>query len=409
MKDYPLFSFVIVSYKNFKYIYECIDSVLMQDYPNIELIISNDGSDDFDDIKLKDYINEHKDENIKRVVTNNNPTNVGTIKNINKALSFVSGEYVMMLAADDALFDKSVFSDFVNYFKENPEMSVVTSQCGMYEVDLETFQYNAVRPEQIEMIKNYSPEQLYNELSVACLIPAGGCCYKTEIYKKYGYYDEAFFLIEDWSFFLRIVRMGERVGWLDITAMKHRDGGISHGNSNNDNKAMFHYYDDVIKITEKEILPYISLLSKDKRKQVKKDYNNLCVGYIKKYKWNEYSINQKLIYCVTHFGEIVNKLSQMIKDMSGNNKIDILSKLSAKKRILFMFSVVMLLIYQVCEFKGLMPVEYSEKFRLIIGYIGLGSFIGSFLIVILEIFKKIWNKILKISNAFIRIGKKFIK
>ncbi|MBI6873585.1 glycosyltransferase [Clostridium aciditolerans] len=398
MENYPIFSFIIVSYRNYHYIFECIDSVLTQDYPNIEIIISNDGSDDFDEMEIRDYINRYKSKNIKSVVINNNSTNLGTVKNINKALSFATGEYIMIIAADDALFNNSVFSNFANYFEENKDILVVTSQCKMYDIDLKTFQTNAVQPNQVQMIKNYTSLELYNEISVACLIPAGACCFRREIYRKYGYYDEEIFLIEDWSFFLRIVRMGAKIGWLDITAIKHRDGGISHGNVNNDTKAMFHYYDDVIKITEKEILPYMNMLTRDKRKHVKKEYNNVKIGYVKKYKWHQYSFLDKFIYCVTHFSTISNKLLEK----TGVNHRNMLDKLSSKKRVLFIFATLMLLIYSVCDFKNLMPTTYALIMKLLVGYIGLTCFISSFVITGLLILRKMFRKVMVLGKLFIK-------
>ena len=61
MKEAKLFSFVITSYNNYKYIREAVDSVLMQDYPCIQLIFSNDGSVDFNAEELSGYVEVAKD------------------------------------------------------------------------------------------------------------------------------------------------------------------------------------------------------------------------------------------------------------------------------------------------------------------------------------------------------------
>ena len=42
-----VFSFGIVCYRNWEFMKETIDSVLMQDYSQIQLIVSDDGSDNF--------------------------------------------------------------------------------------------------------------------------------------------------------------------------------------------------------------------------------------------------------------------------------------------------------------------------------------------------------------------------
>lgn len=42
----PKVSVVIASYNTEKYIVECVNSVFNQDYPNVELVVVNDGSTD---------------------------------------------------------------------------------------------------------------------------------------------------------------------------------------------------------------------------------------------------------------------------------------------------------------------------------------------------------------------------
>ena len=71
-----LFSFGIAAYNNYRYLKEAVDSVLKQDYARIELIISNDGSKDFDEEEITEYINRKKGSNIERVLINNNQTKI---------------------------------------------------------------------------------------------------------------------------------------------------------------------------------------------------------------------------------------------------------------------------------------------------------------------------------------------
>ena len=70
----PVFSFAIVSYNNYRYIFEAVDSVLQQTYPAIELLVANDGSSDFNQEELSAYIDAHKRENLVRVDIHNNET-----------------------------------------------------------------------------------------------------------------------------------------------------------------------------------------------------------------------------------------------------------------------------------------------------------------------------------------------
>ena len=45
-KDFPLFSILIPTYNQEKYIMDAVKSSLMQNYPNLEVIVSDDCSND---------------------------------------------------------------------------------------------------------------------------------------------------------------------------------------------------------------------------------------------------------------------------------------------------------------------------------------------------------------------------
>ena len=44
----PLVSVILLSYNNLQFLYNAIDSVLLQNYPRLELIISDDCTEGFD-------------------------------------------------------------------------------------------------------------------------------------------------------------------------------------------------------------------------------------------------------------------------------------------------------------------------------------------------------------------------
>ena len=55
MSEYPLVSVVTASYNMAQYVCKAVDSVLGQDYPNIEVIVVNDGSTDDTPARLAIY------------------------------------------------------------------------------------------------------------------------------------------------------------------------------------------------------------------------------------------------------------------------------------------------------------------------------------------------------------------
>lgn len=278
MDNKPLVSFAILSYKNYHYIKEALQSVFIQTYPNIQLIISNDGSDDFDELNLISYLNENKPDNITQVIINNNERNVGTVKNVNIALSKAKGEYFMLMAADDALYDENVLSRFVEEFERlGPDAYIVsakTAMCGKELSDVKSYEPDA---EGIEAIKIFSPQQMFSRLSHTFTIPTTSTCYRLSLFDKIGKYDEDYFIIEDAPLYIKMARLGYKFHWIDdMVAARHRDGGISHGNTNNLSESFRKYRHDEVIFFEKEVLPYKDqLLPVDlKKMQSKCDYIN---------------------------------------------------------------------------------------------------------------------------------------
>ncbi|BEN53185.1 MAG: glycosyltransferase [Serratia marcescens] len=102
----PKVSVVIASYNTEKYIVECVNSVLNQDYPNVELVVVNDGSTDATGALLAEVTRNHT--NVKVV----NQENQGQSAARNNGVSVATGEFVVFLDSDD-IFDVSLVSKCV--------------------------------------------------------------------------------------------------------------------------------------------------------------------------------------------------------------------------------------------------------------------------------------------------------
>ncbi|CAM4367412.1 hypothetical protein BAMA_14700 [Bacillus manliponensis] len=115
-----LVSVVIPSYNQKEYLEEAIESVLSQDYSNIELVIADDFSTDGTDIMMKKYI---LNTNIKYF---RNKVNLGANRNVCQSFySYVRGEFVLYLNHDDYFIDPHYISRAVKFLVENPKVSVV--------------------------------------------------------------------------------------------------------------------------------------------------------------------------------------------------------------------------------------------------------------------------------------------
>ena len=92
----PLVSIAMCTYNGERFLKEQLNSLINQTYKNLEIIICDDGSTD----KTIDIIKEYQN-NDSRIKLYQNETNLGFIKNFEKAISLTKGEYIALSDQDD--------------------------------------------------------------------------------------------------------------------------------------------------------------------------------------------------------------------------------------------------------------------------------------------------------------------
>ena len=107
----PLVSIMIPTYNQSNYIADTINSVLKQDYPELEIIVSDDCSIDDTEKIVKSF----KDDRIRYL---KQKTNIGRVANYHKLLyEYAVGEWVLNLDGDDLLLDKRFISSAISATK----------------------------------------------------------------------------------------------------------------------------------------------------------------------------------------------------------------------------------------------------------------------------------------------------
>ena len=111
-----LVSICIPAYENPTFLKQLLDSILIQDYPEIEIIISDDSAGE--DIKnaLPSYVTKLNVRYFK-----NTPA-LKTPANWNHALDKASGDLLMLIHQDDWLNDQNVISKYVKVFDQYPDI-----------------------------------------------------------------------------------------------------------------------------------------------------------------------------------------------------------------------------------------------------------------------------------------------
>lgn len=108
----PWVSVICTTYNQQEYIDEALQSVVTQNYPNVELIVIDNGSTDDSAARITAFLHRHAGIQFVR-----NQTNVGLNRAFNQGLAIAQGRYVIDLSADDVLLPGRI-ADQVAYFEE---------------------------------------------------------------------------------------------------------------------------------------------------------------------------------------------------------------------------------------------------------------------------------------------------
>lgn len=117
---YPLVSVVIPTYNRKIMLKKAIDSVLIQDYENIEVIVSDNASTDGTNFMMEGYCKKYS--HIKYI---RHSENIGAVQNGYRAYQEVSGKYCMILCDDDYLGDRTFFSEAIAVMETNDKVAFV--------------------------------------------------------------------------------------------------------------------------------------------------------------------------------------------------------------------------------------------------------------------------------------------
>jgi glycosyltransferase involved in cell wall biosynthesis len=126
---HPLVSIAIITYNHARFIENAIKSVLSQDYPNIEIIISDDASGDNTLAIVDKYAKKYSDK-IKVLSAENN---IGAAGNWLKCASHCQGKYIVGLAGDDE-FLPQIISKQVKIMESDPDIAICYADAVVFDV-----------------------------------------------------------------------------------------------------------------------------------------------------------------------------------------------------------------------------------------------------------------------------------
>lgn len=210
MSEKPLVSICIPSYNHAQYLPDCLESVLAQTYPNIEVIIVDDGSKD-DSLEIaRSYSDKYP--GLIRVYRHPNNENRGISNTVNYAFSLSKGKYWSGLSSDD-VFDKDKTKIQVEFLEANPKIGFVYSY-GDY-IDSQGIQLPG------RFGRNITQESDPVEILIAGnVIPGMSILARREAVEKVGLHDPDL-VYSDWDFWIRFFILYQ-AGFIEKSLIKYR-------------------------------------------------------------------------------------------------------------------------------------------------------------------------------------------
>lgn len=111
MKNNPLISVIVPVYNVEEYIEECLESIVNQTYPSLEIIVVEDGSTDESRQRIQKYLSDDRILFIEQ-------KNKGLSGARNTGMSKASGEFILFVDSDDYI-DVNLLSDLVPLMQDN--------------------------------------------------------------------------------------------------------------------------------------------------------------------------------------------------------------------------------------------------------------------------------------------------
>lgn len=249
LKIFMNVSIIVACYNQGKYLAETLDTVLDQEYKNWECIIINDGSSDNTEYVAKSYTK--KDDRFKYIYQDNQGVCVAR----NSAIAESSGKYILCLDADDKI-SKEYIKLSVKELEQDPSLTIVTCNYKFFE-----------KSNKVVYVETYSIDKLMgHNLFVNCSMFR-----RLDFDRVNGFNLNMKKGLEDWDFWLSILKNGGRAKCLDgihffyrIKYSKSRNNSINSSLEETLRKQMWLNHKDLyctVYSSPKESIEYIEIVS----------------------------------------------------------------------------------------------------------------------------------------------------
>lgn len=119
----PIVTVIALCYNHERFVVDSLQSVVNQDYVNVELIIVDDFSSDKSRDKILQFVGNNSSSKLIF-----NQENIGNCRSFNQALKIAQGKYIIDLSTDDIMLPNRI-TEQVKVFEKSEKVGLVFSDC----------------------------------------------------------------------------------------------------------------------------------------------------------------------------------------------------------------------------------------------------------------------------------------
>lgn len=225
-RDKPLVSIYVLTYNGAKTVIETLDSIYALTYPNIELVISDDASPDNTVEVCGKWLETHKERFVRSTILTV-PQNTGVSENFHRAIRACKADWIKGVAGDDALYPNCI-ETFMNFVSEHPDARMVVGKTGRFDTFLDDAHFIGEHgSREMPIYKVSTAEQQYDILLCWPCIDAPAVFYHKSVFEITELQNCGYMGLEDYPFFLRYTKLGNRIYFCDELVCKYRKSSTS--------------------------------------------------------------------------------------------------------------------------------------------------------------------------------------
>ena len=277
-------SIIVATYNSeISKLFKTLNSIIMQENIKFEIVIADDGSYNFDDKIIKNFLLNKNFNNFKLL---HHEKNVGTVNNIYEALKLVTAKYIKLISPGDFLYSKDTLHNWLEYMKTKKSKICFSKIIPYYINDKNEckINYSFFKPDNDFVYKHrFSKESILINMCLISNTPVGAAyIVSKDLYVKYfNMIKDKICYTEDYAYKLMVLD--------DIKIDYYQNNGVWYevgtGISTSHNKK----WEDKLKKDENELY---KIMNQNKYKGISKKFIKLLTYKDK----NNYKLKKILFF-----------------------------------------------------------------------------------------------------------------